>query len=264
MAAWSLVLIGWALVAVMMTALWLVQRTTSDAGIVDVGWTAGLGMLAVLYGVFASGAGPYRALVATVAGLWSLRLATYVYVDRIRGKPEDGRYQTLRARWGERAQWRFLVFFQVQGLLDTILSLPMLVVATQRAPSLGGWQYAGLAVWVVAVSGEWSADRQLARFRADPANKGKTCRVGLWRYSRHPNYFFEWLHWWVYVLMGVGAGWWWLATLIGPAVIFFFLFRVTGIPATEKQALASRGEDYRDYQRTTSMFVPLPPRRGAR
>jgi steroid 5-alpha reductase family enzyme len=141
-----------------------------------------------------------------------------------------------------------------------IFSIPFLVAMTLRSQGLGAWVAAGVLVWVVAVTGEALADRQLAAFRADQTNRGRTCRVGLWRLSRHPNYFFEWLHWWSYVLLGVGSPWWAL-TLVGPALMLYFLLRVTGIPATEAQALASRGEDYREYQRTTSAFVPWFPRR---
>jgi len=169
-------------------------------------------------------------------------------------------YLPLRSKWGDRAQSRFFVFFQLQALVDMIFSLPYLVAMTNPTPGLGVWGLAGVLVWVVAVVGEALADRQLAAFRADPANRGRTCRVGLWRASRHPNYFFEWLHWWSYVLLAVGSPWWAL-TLVGPALMLFFLFKVTGIPATEAQALASRGEDYRDYQRTTSAFIPWFPRR---
>jgi steroid 5-alpha reductase family enzyme len=114
-------------------------------------------------------------------------------------------------------------------------------------------------VWIISVGGEWLADRQLARFRQDPSNKGKVCRQGLWRYSRHPNYFFEWVHWWAYVLIGIGGPWGWL-TLFGPAVMLVFLLKITGVPPTEKRALQSRGEAYREYQRTTSVFFPWPPK----
>jgi steroid 5-alpha reductase family enzyme len=180
-------------------------------------------------------------------------------VNRVRGKDEDGRYQTLRARWGDQAQSRFMVFFQAEGFLDVLLSLPFVVVVNIDVRELTIWAYVAIGLWVIAVAGETTADRQLAAFRADPANRGTTCRRGLWRYSRHPNYFFEWLHWWTYVLIAIGNTFWW-ATLVGPALMAFFLFKVTGIPATEAQAVASRGDDYRDYQRTTSAFVPWPPK----
>ena len=255
----QLLLLGWVLMVAMMAALWLVQRARRDAGVVDVGWTAGLGILAVLYAIAGVGDPLRRALVAVMAGGWSLRLAWHLLADRIVGKPEDGRYQTLRARWGERAQVRFFLFFQVQAVVAVALSLPFLV-AMRGGGALGVAGLAGVAVWVVAVLGEALADAQLARFRADPANRGTTCRIGLWRASRHPNYFFEWLHWWSYVLLAAGSPAWWLA-LIGPALMLYFLLKVTGIPATEAQALASRGDEYRDYQRTTSAFIPWFPKR---
>jgi steroid 5-alpha reductase family enzyme len=260
----ELVVLGWAIMAAIMVVLWLVQRATADAGIVDVGWAAGLGILAVLYAVLAGGAPVQRLVVGLLAGLWSLRLAAYVLFNRVIGKPEDGRYQTLRRRWGDRAQQRLFVFFQAQGLIDAVMSIPFLVVASIAWTSLRWWQWLAVVLWCVVIGGESLADLQLAGFRADPQNKGLTCRRGIWNYSRHPNYFFEWLHWWTYPLLAAGFAWWPL-TLVSPVLISFFLFRVTGIPATERQALTSR-RDYRDYQRTTSAFVPWfhksPARQG--
>jgi steroid 5-alpha reductase family enzyme len=256
----TLVLVAWLLMAAVMAVLWLVQRATRDAGVVDVGWAGGLGALAVLYAFFAPGDPGRRLLVGVLAGVWSLRLATYILTNRVLGRSEDGRYRTLRARWGGRAQPYFFVFFQTQAVLDVLFSLPFLVAMTNPRQGIGAWGVAGALVWLAAVVGEALADRQLAPFRAEPANRGRTCRTGLWRTSRHPNYFFEWVHWWSYVLLAVGSPWWAL-TLVGPALMAFFLFKVTGIPATEAQAIASRGEDYRDYQRTTSAFIPWFPKR---
>jgi steroid 5-alpha reductase family enzyme len=193
-----------------------------------------------------------------MGGAWSCRLAAHLYFDRVRGKPEDGRYAALRATWGARADRNFFWFFQAQGLLDITLSLPFVALCSRPAP-LGAADGVGAAIWFVAVSGETAADRQLAAFRADPANKGKVCRRGLWSWSRHPNYFFEWLHWLAYAAMAPADWRVWLS----PALMLYFLLRVTGIPATEAQAVKSRGEDYRDYQRTTSMFVPWFPKRSA-
>jgi steroid 5-alpha reductase family enzyme len=243
-----------------MTALWLWQRAHRDAGIVDVGWAALLGVLALGYAVVAPGPTPRTWLVALLAALWAFRLAIYLLRDRILGKPEDGRYQKLRRDLGARFQPWIFGFYQFQGLADVLLSVPMLIAMRNAAPFPLWSDFAGAAVLLAAITGESVADAQLARFRADPANRGRTCRVGLWGWSRHPNYFFEWLHWWAYVLFAIGAPFGW-ATLFAPAVMFYLLFRVTGIPATEARALETRGEDYRDYQRTTSVFVPLPPRR---
>ena len=122
------------------------------------------------------------------------------------------------------------------------------------------WQLAvAAAIWLVSVGGESLADAQLARFRADPANRGKTCRSGLWRYSRHPNYFFEWLHWCAYAVAAIGAPLAWLGWL-GPVVMYLFLRYISGIPFTEQQALRTRGDDYRDYQRSTPMLFPWFPK----
>jgi steroid 5-alpha reductase family enzyme len=259
MAAEALILVGWAAMAVVMAALWLVQRATSDAGIVDAGWAAGLGVLAVFDAVLTSGEVGRRALVAVLVSGWSLRLAWHILTNRVLGRTEDGRYRKLRSKWGETAQRRFFAFFQIQALLVVVFSLPFLVAMTNPRPGLGVWDLGGVVVWVVAVVGESIADRQLAGFRADPANRGRTCRVGLWAVSRHPNYLFEWLHWWSYVLLAVGSPWWAL-TVIGPALMLFFLFKVTGIPATEAQARATRS-DYSEYRRTTSAFLPWFPKR---
>jgi steroid 5-alpha reductase family enzyme len=253
----ALVLIGWGIVAVMMLALWLVQRATGDAGVVDVGWSAGLGILAVFYALLGGGAPVQRLVVALLAGIWSVRLALYVLFNRVLGKPEDGRYQALRKGWvdrGANVQTRLLIFFEAQGVIDAVMSIPFLVVASIGWTRLRPWQYVAIAVWLVAIAGEALADRQLARFRADPTTRGTTCRRGVWSDSRHPNYFFEWLHWWTYVVLAAGFVWWPL-TLVSPVLISVFLFRVTGIPATERQALRSRA-DYRDYQLSTSVFVP--------
>jgi steroid 5-alpha reductase family enzyme len=139
-----------------------------------------------------------------------------------------------------------------------LFALPF--AATARSPVDSAWPWIVLAVtiWMGSVAGEAAADRQLARFRADPANRGRTCREGLWRYSRHPNYFFEWLHWFAYVALAAGSPWFWLAWT-GPVVMYVFLRWISGIPYTEAQALRTRGEDYRDYQRRTPMLFPWFP-----
>jgi steroid 5-alpha reductase family enzyme len=143
-----------------------------------------------------------------------------------------------------------------------MFSIPFVPVVYNK--TTWGWSdYAGIIVWLIAVIGETTADRQLARFRSKPENQGKTCRIGLWNYSRHPNYFFEWIHWFTYVFLGIGSPYWW-ATLLGPVLMLIFLYKITGIPYTEKRALQTRGEDYRQYQQTTSPFIPWFPRRGTK
>jgi steroid 5-alpha reductase family enzyme len=155
---------------------------------------------------------------------------------------------------------RFLLFFYLmQAAWAVLFALPMLLAARNPEP-FGLADRLAIAIWMLSVAGEAVADRQLAAFRRDPANRGQVCRAGLWAWSRHPNYFFEWIHWWSYVLLGFGgpAG---ALTLLGPLVMLAFLTRVTGIPPTEARLLESRGEAYREYQRTVNAFFPGPPRR---
>lgn len=259
MSPWWLLFGGWLVMAVVMVLVWLLQRWSGDAGIVDVMWSAGVGALGVVYAALSSGDPWRRLLIGLMAGIWGLRLALYL-LQRVRRLPEDGRYTTMRQDWGEHAQRNLFIFFQVQAFWSVLFAVPMLIAAANSAPP--GWlDGLGLVIWIISVAGETIADRQLGRFRLDPDNRGKVCRRGLWYYSRHPNYFFEWLHWWAYVCLGLLAPWGWL-TLGGPLVMLYFLFKVTGIPPTEAQAVRTRGEAYRDYQRTTSVFFPWPPRRS--
>jgi steroid 5-alpha reductase family enzyme len=256
----SQLLVGWLIVASAMTILWLIQRRTRNAGIVDVGWAGGIGVLGVFFAVTAAGDLHRRMLVGAFILAWSARLAMYLLWDRVLGQPEEGRYQTLRRKWGTAADRNLFFFFQAQAILDVLFALPVLIVSQNATPHWTVWDALGAVIWVISVGNTVLADRQLARFRGKPENRGKTCREGWWRYSRHPNYFFEWLHWWAYVALAVGAPFWWL-TILAPAVMLFFLFKVTGIPPTEAQALASRGDEYRHYQRTTSVFVPWFPKK---
>lgn len=259
MALGTLVLLSFVFASIWMFALWRYEVRHNDAGVVDVGWSLGLGVV-VLFASLTSRADPlHRFAVAAVACPWSFRLGYYLLVDRVRGKTEDGRYQALRARWGAQAHRKFFLFFQFQAALVGLFALPALFAMHAG----GAWPFLVLGVgWgALAIVGESIADAQLRRFRLQPDNRGKSCRTGLWRYSRHPNYFFEWLHWWAYVVFCLPTLWA-LPALMGPILMALFLFRVTGIPYTEAQALRSRGDDYRAYQQETSVFIPWPPRKG--
>lgn len=256
------VLAGWAALAAVMVVLWIVERLRRDASLVDVGWAFGVGALVLWFALVTDAPPARRGLVAAAALAWSLRLGLYLLADRVVGKPEDGRYAALRRAWGPRAGLWFFGFFQLQALAALLFALPMAFAMRNPAPVPSAFDVAAVALLAVVLVGESVADAQLARFRANPANRGRTCRVGLWGWSRHPNYFFEWLHWFVYVLFAAGSGWMWV-NLSAPALMLWLLFRVTGIPATEARALETRGADYRDYQATVSAFVPRPPRRRA-
>jgi steroid 5-alpha reductase family enzyme len=254
MSAGGQLLLVWLLAALAQTAAWLHQRRTRNAGIVDVIWAGGVGAAAMLLGALGRGAPLSRLLLALFGGLWGLRLALHLW-RRVSRETEDGRYASLRALWGE-DQRRWFAFFQFQALLIALFTVPFLPAANAvREPSTP-WLAAAAAVWLLGVVGETVADRQLARFRSDPGNKGRVCQIGLWRYSRHPNYFFEWLHWFTYVALACGAALSWL----GPVVMYVFLRWLSGIPFTEAQALRTRGEAYRAYQRTTPILIPWFPR----
>jgi len=260
--AWIAVAIGAAAASALMVCLWLVQVRIRDASHVDAGWAYCVGCLGVLYAAISDGAAAHRALVAALAAVWSARLGTYILVNRVLGKPEDGRYRALREKHGAQADLRFFVFFQAQAFFALTFSVPLLLAAYNGSGGLEALEIVGACVWAAGFTGTSLADRQLARWRAEPANKGRTCRAGLWRYSRHPNYFFEWLVWIGFALVASAAPWGFVGFLT-PAFLLFLLLRVTGIPANEEQNLRSRGEDYRRYQRETSKFVPWFPKRSA-
>jgi len=258
--ALPLVLTGAALVGGLMLALWVIHLLIRNAAVVDVGWAAGLGILAVYYAMDGPGYAARRYAIATMAAIWSVRLAGYLLFARVIGHPEEGRYVQLRAEWKTNLPLRFLMFFELQALLDLVLSAPFLLACVNPHAPLGILEKLGGAIWIIGIVGEATADAQLDAFKKNPGNKGKTCRVGLWNYSRHPNYFFEWTIWVGYAVFALGSPWGWLA-LISPALILYFLLGLTGIPATEAQALRSRGEQYRQYQRVTSAFVPWFPKK---
>jgi steroid 5-alpha reductase family enzyme len=257
-----LLVLGLALAATGMAVLWIVQVRTRDASHVDVAWAIGIALLATAYALLADGDAAHRALAATLASIWGWRLGLYLFFNRVRGKPEDGRYQALRAKWGPRANRNFFLFFQFQAVFVVFFSVPYLLISLDPSEDLGSLEWIGVAIWAVGNTGAIAADRQLASWRANPDNRGRTARDGLWAWSRHPNYFFEWITWCGVAVVATAAPWGWAAWIV-PAGLLFLLFRVTGIPATEKQALRSRS-DYSDYQRTTSVFLPLPPRGRSR
>jgi steroid 5-alpha reductase family enzyme len=246
---------GFGIVAVLMLILWIVHLLIKNAAVVDVGWAAGLGLLAIYYASAAHGWPTRRWLIAAMAAIWSARLAVYLLFTRVIGKPEEGRYVQLRQDWKSNQPLRFLFFFEFQALLDVALSLPFLIACLNARYPLGWAEPLGAAIWLVGMIGEAVADQQLHNFKKNTANKGKTCQVGLWKYSRHPNYFFDWLVWIGFATFAVTSPWGFVG-ILSPALILCFLLGLTGIPATEAQALRSRGEEYRDYQRRTSAFVP--------
>jgi len=259
MSFWSLALYAWAAMAVLMLALWIVQYRTHNAGTVDVAWAFGTGVVGVWFALGAQGGLHERQiLLAILIGAWGLRLGAHL-MHRVGSESEDGRYHYLRKHLGVRIQPFMFAFFQVQALWALLFALPIWAAATAPGETLRWSDWAGVGVWLMALGGEALADAQLARFRAQAANRGRVCDIGLWRWSRHPNYFFEWLHWFAYLLIGIGAAQWWVIVAV-IVVMYVFLTRLTGIPWTEDQALRSRGDAYRHYQQTTPAFFPWRPR----
>jgi steroid 5-alpha reductase family enzyme len=256
---WGLLLIGAVVASISMALLWALAVGIRDASHVDVAWAMLIATLAVLYAALADGSGEHRVLAAFLGSIWGFRLGLYLLFNRVLGKEEDGRYRELRRKWGLRADRNFAWFFQLQAAFVVLFSIPFALIALDDG-ALGALEWAGALVWAVGNAGVIVSDRQLAQWRGNAANTGKTARNGLWSWSRHPNYFFEWVTWIGVALVATAAPWGWVAWIV-PAVLLYLLFRVTGIPPTEAQALRSR-EDYAEYQRATSVFVPLPPTRG--
>lgn len=245
--------------SVMMAILWAIQRKIHDAGLVDVGWSAGLGLAAIFCAITGEGHEDRRIAIGIIGGFWGLRLGYHLLIDRvITAEEEDGRYQQLRAHFGDRFQKFIFWFFQAQALSIPLLAFPF-VLASAAGDPLDWPAHVGLGLFVVAKSMEGVADWQLRRFKKDPSNKGKVCTVGLWRYSRHPNYFFEWLIWVAFGLLAVAHPQGYLGFL-SAVVIFILVTRVTGIPPTERRATRSRPVKYPRYQKAVSAFVPWPPK----
>jgi steroid 5-alpha reductase family enzyme len=252
-------LAGGAFILVLVLLIWLVSLTTHDAGIIDMYWGAGFAMAAWTYLSFSPGEfTARRLLVALLVTAWGLRLSGYIYL-RNRGKPEDFRYAAWRKQHGQSWWWKSLFqVFLLQGLLLWIISIPLLLVQAQPAgPSDLGWLDAlAIVVWGAGFYFEAAGDWQLVRFKNNPKNKGKLLSSGVWRYTRHPNYFGDAAQWWGFYLLAVAAGGWW--TLYAPAIMTFLLVRVSGVALLEK-TLSNR-PGYREYIETTSAFFPWPPR----
>ena len=259
---WSLFGLGALVVFALFTLTWLLSLRLDNFSFVDVTWSYALAFLAPVYAWIGGGWETRKIIALAMALGWSVRLGSYLAVRVAKHHPhEDVRYQVLREKWSGSLARSFFFFFQAQAALILLLSVPVLLACVNSARELKPIELIGLAVWLVGILGEALSDAQMARFKRDPASKGKVCRVGLWSWSRHPNYFFESVVWWGFWIFACGSPWGW-ATIYAPLSILYFLLRVTGIPLTEECAVKSKGEAYREYQRTTSAFMPWPPRKS--
>ena len=253
--------------AVAMSVAWLIQRSTHNAGWADVVWSFALGAAGVVYALYPLQPGPptpRQWLIALLATGWSLRLGLYIGRRTSHGA-EDARYAQFRRDWGNAFQPRMFWFLQIQAAAAALLAVSMLLAArTPRELSTPDAIAAGILA--LSIVGEAIADRQLRQFRSDPANQARVCEIGLWGWSRHPNYFFEWLGWVAYPLFAIDPhgfdplGWF---TLSAPMFMYWLLVHVSGIPPLEQQMLRSRGDAFSDYQARVSAFFPFPPARSS-
>lgn len=247
------------LVAGCMFAMWLLSLALRDASIVDIFWGCGFVVIGVASFLWTDdGSSARRGLITALVSVWGLRLAGYL-LRRNAGHGEDPRYQAMRRHWGARFPWVSLVtVFALQGILMWIVSLPVQLTLAAPGGSLGLLDTLGVALFALGLFFESVGDWQLARFKADPANAGRVMDRGLWRYTRHPNYFGDFCAWWGIFLVALGGpnGLW---SIVGPVVMSFFLMRVSGVPMLER-SIHKRRPDYVEYAKRTSAFFPLPPR----
>ena len=252
----ELVLMGFSAILLLMFLGWIVSFIKSDVSVVDMLWGPACFLPGVVYAVQTGASGLRVSLVLVLAGLWALRLAAFVGW-RNHGKPEDRRYAEMRERNGDSWRWRALItVFLLQAVLALIVSVPLLAVAT-GAGSIFWLDYLALLLVVFGLVFETVADLQMAAFQQRPKNSGGVMDQGLWRFSRHPNYFGEFCVWWGFYLFALAAGGWW--TIFGPALLTFFLLKVSGIGITEK-GITNRRPAYQDYIDKTSAFVPRFPK----
>ena len=247
-------------VVALFAALWCVSLVLRDASIVDPFWGLAFVLIAWVSLGTSGNASPRSLLIAILVSVWGLRLSGYL-TWRNWGKPEDYRYQAMRERHGPRFPIVSLfTVFGVQSLLAWIISLPVQIgvgTANVWTPLV----LVGVLLWAVGLFFETVGDYQLARFKSNPDNRGRVMNRGLWRFTRHPNYFGDFLVWWGFYFLSAQFGsWWW--TIIGPLLMSFLLIRVSGVRLLES-SLKSRVEGYEDYLRRTSAFFPLPPKRHA-
>lgn len=256
----ELSVIGLATVFAGMTLLWLFSLALKDASIVDIFWGLGFVALVWLYWALSGERTDRGLLVAILVTLWGVRLAVHI-LTRNWGHGEDKRYTAMREGWGSQFWWVSLFqVFWLQGLLMWIIAFP-LFFAQQSAADL--WlltDLVGVSLWVVGFLFEVVADLQLARFKANPDNKGKVLNSGLWRYSRHPNYFGESVLWWGLFLIAVSVpnGLW---TVFSPILMTTLLLKVSGVAMLEK-TITERRPKYRNYIESTSAFIPWPPKKS--
>lgn len=255
-----------AALSAVMTLAWLVEQRTGNSGWIDTVWTFGLGAVGIVAALTPTssmtGLTARQQIVAALLGIWSLRLGAHI-ARRTAGIKDDPRYAKLRKDWGAaQARWQMWLLLQKQALVSIPMAMAVFVAAHNPLP-LRFQDSVAIVVLLIGIGGEMLSDRQLRRFASKPGNKGKICDSGLWAWSRHPNYFFEWYGWLAYPLFAVDFSgaypWGWIA-VAAPLCMYWLLVHVSGIPPLEEHMLKTRGDKFRAYQRRTSAFFPMPPK----
>lgn len=243
---------------IVMSGAWAVQRATGASGWIDTIWSFAVGIGGMIAVVFADGNFERKVGAFIIIALWSIRLGSHIG-SRTKGGGEDPRYAKLVEEWGDSASSRLFFFLQIQAVAAFILVLAVYVAASNTAPFPTSLDIIALIIAAVALVGEAVSDRQLAHFRKTPGAKTEVCEEGLWRYSRHPNYFFEWLGWCAWPLLAVtGPSPWSWAAFLAPMLMYWLLVHASGIPPLEEHMLRSRGEKFRSLQRRVNAFFPGP------
>ncbi len=239
-----------------MLLVWLWAHKIKNAGVVDIFWSYNFPVIGIILLLLAPGFETRKLLICGMVIIAGLRLGTYLTIRITKHLDvEEGRYQQLRKEWAPNPERKFFFFFQFQAISNVLLAVPFFIITQNTSPQLSPLEYAGAGLWIISVLFEGIADAQLAAFKKDPANRGQVCDTGLWGYSRHPNYFFQWLMWMSYLVFALASPYGYLA-VISPAIILYLLLKVTGIPTTEEQAVRSKGDLYKKYQARVSVFVP--------
>ncbi len=260
------VVIAGVALSLIMTSAWRVQEVTRNTGWIDVFWTFGVGSVSVIASLVPLSSDPLspsrRIMVAALVALWSFRLGRHILL-RTTTVGDDPRYRRWIVQWGADARRRMFWHLQTQAAVGLLFATAVILAAHNAHPRLHIQDLVGFVVLILAIIGESIADRQLRHFKADPTQRGKICDIGLWAWSRHPNYFFEWMCWLAYPVIAIDLSgdnpYGWLA-LAAPACMYWILMYVSGIPPLEEHMLITHGDTFRAYQRRTSAFVPLPPR----
>lgn len=263
MSLWLVLLAQWLMLAVLMTGAWATERRTGNSGYIDAIWSFSVGLTGAAFALLPLSADSLfgrQLMMAAMSAAWGIRLGLHI-IARSRLKHDDPRYAAMKQQWGQNAGREMFSLLQKQAIVAVPLVFAVYLAAHNPSPNLSAQDALAVCIFLIAIMGEAIADNQLRSFVAQPANRGYICDVGLWRYSRHPNYFFEWLHWVAYPLAAISLGgdWYvgWLAAL-APLTMYWLLVHVSGVPPLEQHMLAKHGDRFRAYQARTNAFFPGP------